>query len=77
MEGGARDSQNAIFQPVSAGWRAGATNPTNRPSIHPSTSAPARIWPQVLAGWLGLTMMGDLINPILEGSIAGGGAMPS
>lgn len=38
----------AIFQPVSVGRKAGATNPTDPAdqSIHPSTSAPARIWPQ-------------------------------
>lgn len=43
-----KDSQMAIFQPVSVGRKAGATNPTDPAdqSIHPSTSAPARIWPQ-------------------------------
>lgn len=43
------------FQPASAGRKAGATDPTgptNHPPFH-CTSAPARIWPQGLAG-LGL-----------------------
>lgn len=57
------------------------TQPTNQPTGHPFIHPPQprrefglRAW---LAGWLGLTMMGHLTTPILEGSIAGGGAMPS